>query len=102
MGHCAVPEDPRLITRACVIPLVALFMLLPWIIRNYRVLHAFVPLETGVGDVLLGSYNRVSQPIRCIMATGFSQPRRCPSTPGRSLRRITKSSAIVSKYGSPN
>jgi len=52
-------KTPRLITRACVIPLVALFMLLPWIIRNYRVLHAFVPLETGVGDVLLGSYNRV-------------------------------------------
>jgi 4-amino-4-deoxy-L-arabinose transferase-like glycosyltransferase len=52
-------KTPRLIVRACVIPLAAVLMLLPWTMRNYRVLHAFVPLETGGGDVLLGSYNRV-------------------------------------------
>jgi len=34
-------------------------MLVPWTIRNYWVLHAFVPFDTGGGDVLLGCYNRV-------------------------------------------
>ena len=52
-------RTPRLVIRACAIPLIAVIMLVPWTIRNYRVLHAFVPLETGGGDVLLGSYNRV-------------------------------------------
>ena len=52
-------KTPRLVIRACAIPLVALLMLIPWTIRNYRVLHAFIPIETGGGDVLLGSYNRV-------------------------------------------
>jgi 4-amino-4-deoxy-L-arabinose transferase-like glycosyltransferase len=52
-------KTPRLVMRACAIPLIAILMLLPWTIRNYRVLHAFVPIETGGGDVLLGSYNRV-------------------------------------------
>jgi 4-amino-4-deoxy-L-arabinose transferase-like glycosyltransferase len=52
-------RTPRLIIRACAVPLIAVLMLVPWTIRNYRVLHAFVPLETGGGDVLLGSYNRV-------------------------------------------
>ena len=52
-------KTPRLILRTCLIPFMAMLMLLPWTIRNYRVLHAFVPIETGGGDVLLGSYNRV-------------------------------------------
>jgi 4-amino-4-deoxy-L-arabinose transferase-like glycosyltransferase len=52
-------KTPPLAIRACVIPLIALLTVVPWTIRNYRVLHAFIPLETGVGDVLLGSYNRV-------------------------------------------
>ena len=52
-------KTPRLIVRALTIPLVALLMLVPWTIRNYRVFHAFIPFETGGGDVLLGSYNRV-------------------------------------------
>ena len=52
-------KTPRLVVRACAIPLIATLMLLPWTIRNYRVLHAFIPIETGGGDVLLGSYNRV-------------------------------------------
>jgi len=52
-------KTPWLILRACLIPFMAMLMLLPWTIRNYRVLHAFVPIETGGGDVLLGSYNRV-------------------------------------------
>lgn len=52
-------KTPRRMMRACAIPLIALLTLIPWTIRNYRVLHAFVPIETGGGDVLLGSYNRV-------------------------------------------
>jgi len=52
-------KNPQLVIRACVIPLVALLMLLPWTIRNYRVLHAFIPFDTLGGDLLLGSYNRV-------------------------------------------
>jgi hypothetical protein len=52
-------KTPRLVVRACAIPLLATLMLVPWTIRNYRVLHAFIPIETGGGDVLLGSYNCV-------------------------------------------
>ncbi|MEO7019869.1 MAG: hypothetical protein ABI234_06935 [Ktedonobacteraceae bacterium] len=29
----------------------------PWTIRNYRVSHSFVLVATGIGEVLLGSYN---------------------------------------------
>jgi len=50
---------PRLIVRGLTISFVALVMLVPWTIRNYEVFHAFIPFETGGGDVLLGSYNRV-------------------------------------------
>jgi 4-amino-4-deoxy-L-arabinose transferase-like glycosyltransferase len=50
---------PPLAIRTCAIPLVAMLMVVPWTIRNYRVLGALVPLETGGGDVVLGSYNRV-------------------------------------------
>jgi hypothetical protein len=34
-------------------------MLVPWTVRNYEVFHKFIPFETGGGDVLLGSYNRI-------------------------------------------
>jgi 4-amino-4-deoxy-L-arabinose transferase-like glycosyltransferase len=44
---------------ALAIPLVAVAMLVPWSLRNYRVFGAFVPLSTGSGDVLLGSNNRL-------------------------------------------
>ena len=50
---------PRLIARSLTISLVGLAMLAPWTLRNYRILHSFVPFETGGGDVLLGSYNRI-------------------------------------------
>jgi 4-amino-4-deoxy-L-arabinose transferase-like glycosyltransferase len=49
----------RLVVRGLAISFVALAMLAPWAIRNYEVFHAFIPFETGGGDVLLGSYNRV-------------------------------------------
>jgi 4-amino-4-deoxy-L-arabinose transferase-like glycosyltransferase len=52
-------KTPRLAVRGLAISFVALFMLVPWTIRNYRVFHAFVPFQTEGGDTWLGSYNRV-------------------------------------------
>ncbi len=50
---------PRQMVRGLAIAVVALVMLVPWTIRNYEVFHSFIPFETGGGDVLLGSYNRI-------------------------------------------
>ncbi len=52
-------RTPRLVVRSLAISLVALVMLVPWTIRNYEIFHSFIPFQTGGGDVLLGSYNRV-------------------------------------------
>jgi 4-amino-4-deoxy-L-arabinose transferase-like glycosyltransferase len=52
-------KTPRLVVRSLAISLVALVMLVPWTIRNYSIFHAFIPFQTGGGDVLLGSYNSV-------------------------------------------
>jgi len=52
-------RTPRLVVRGLAISLVALVMLVPWTIRNYEIFHSFIPFETGGGDVLLGSYNRI-------------------------------------------
>jgi 4-amino-4-deoxy-L-arabinose transferase-like glycosyltransferase len=52
-------RTPLLVVRGLAISFLALVMLVPWTIRNYRILHSFVPFETGGGDVVLGSYNRV-------------------------------------------
>jgi len=52
-------KSPRIILRGLAISFVALLMLVPWTIRNYRVFHAFVPFQTEGGDTLLGSYNRI-------------------------------------------
>ena len=56
---CQFRRSPRLVVRGLAISFLALVMLVPWTIRNYRILHSFVPSETGEGDVVLGSYNRV-------------------------------------------
>jgi 4-amino-4-deoxy-L-arabinose transferase-like glycosyltransferase len=37
--------------------LIAIVLIAPWTIRNYLVSHAFVPIATGDGTVLLGAYN---------------------------------------------
>jgi 4-amino-4-deoxy-L-arabinose transferase-like glycosyltransferase len=37
--------------------LVALALIVPWTLRNYLVSHAFIPVATGDGIVLLGAYN---------------------------------------------
>jgi len=52
-------KAPRLLVRGVVIPVIALAALVPWTVRNYKSFHSFIPFETGGGDVLLGSYNRV-------------------------------------------
>jgi 4-amino-4-deoxy-L-arabinose transferase-like glycosyltransferase len=52
-------RTPRHIIRGLAIPFVAFAMLVPWTVRNYETFHAFIPFETGGGDVLLGSYNRI-------------------------------------------
>jgi 4-amino-4-deoxy-L-arabinose transferase-like glycosyltransferase len=50
---------PRLIVQGLAIPFIATATLIPWTVRNYEVFHAFIPFETGGGDVALGSYNRI-------------------------------------------
>src|SRR5271157_5271325 len=50
---------PRMVVRGLSISFVALVMLVPWTIRNYCVFHAFIPFQTGGGDVLLGGYNQI-------------------------------------------
>jgi hypothetical protein len=39
------------------ISLISLAIVTPWTIRNYIVSHAFIPVATGDGTVLLGAYN---------------------------------------------
>ncbi|HLH60603.1 MAG TPA: glycosyltransferase family 39 protein [Ktedonobacteraceae bacterium] len=36
---------------------IALVLIAPWTVRNYRDSHAFIPVATGDGTVLLGAYN---------------------------------------------
>lgn len=36
---------------------IAVVLVAPWTYRNYTVAQAFIPVETGLGEVLLGSYN---------------------------------------------
>jgi 4-amino-4-deoxy-L-arabinose transferase-like glycosyltransferase len=52
-------RTPRIAGQSLAISFVALVMLGPWIIRNYEVFHSVIPFDTGGGDVLLGSYNRI-------------------------------------------
>jgi hypothetical protein len=56
---------PQLLVRGLAVSLIAIATLAPWTVRNYQVFHAFIPFETGGGDVALGSYNRVvaSEPL---------------------------------------
>lgn len=36
---------------------IAVALVAPWTYRNYMVAHAFIPVETGLGEVLIGSYD---------------------------------------------
>jgi 4-amino-4-deoxy-L-arabinose transferase-like glycosyltransferase len=51
---------PYALIRSLAIPIVALLTLVPWAVRNFSVFHAVIPFQTGGGDVLLGSYNRIT------------------------------------------
>jgi 4-amino-4-deoxy-L-arabinose transferase-like glycosyltransferase len=52
-------KTPRRLDCGLAIPLIALAILVPWTARNFLLFHSFIPFETGGGDVLLGSYNRL-------------------------------------------
>lgn len=49
----------RALALATTIPLIAALMLVPWIVRNERVFHAFIPFSTMGGSVLLQGNNRI-------------------------------------------
>jgi 4-amino-4-deoxy-L-arabinose transferase-like glycosyltransferase len=50
---------PRPVTLrgAALATLLGLAIIAPWTVRNYAVAHAFIPVATGDGTVLLGAYN---------------------------------------------
>jgi 4-amino-4-deoxy-L-arabinose transferase-like glycosyltransferase len=52
-------RTPRFLVRGLAVSLIAIAALVPWTVRNYRVFHSFIPFQTGGGDVLLGSNNRI-------------------------------------------
>src|SRR5262249_10288221 len=70
--------------------LVAVLAVVPWTIRNERVLHHFVPVSTQLGSALAGTYN--------------DEARTDPDRPGswRSLRRVPSYADIFSKVRSTN
>lgn len=47
----------RMFLHVAAITLVACVLIAPWTLHNYLVSHEFVPIATGDGTVLLGSYN---------------------------------------------
>jgi 4-amino-4-deoxy-L-arabinose transferase-like glycosyltransferase len=48
----------RVVTKSVLfISLISLAIIAPWTVRNYFVSHAFIPVATGDGTVLLGAYN---------------------------------------------
>jgi 4-amino-4-deoxy-L-arabinose transferase-like glycosyltransferase len=51
----------RVVAKSAIfVTLITVAMITPWTIRNYNVSHAFVPVATGDGTVLLGAYNTLS------------------------------------------
>jgi hypothetical protein len=56
-----------------VVAALAVALVAPWTIRNYVVAHAFIPVETGLGEVMIGSYNdKVA--FGALPARGFWRP----------------------------
>jgi hypothetical protein len=45
--------------RASLVALAAALIILPWVVRNYRVLGQFIPFSTGGGSLLLQANNRI-------------------------------------------
>ena len=52
-------RSPRTLALATIVPIIALLMLVPWIVRNERVFGAFIPFSTMGGSVLLQGNNRI-------------------------------------------
>jgi hypothetical protein len=73
---------------AAVITLITAIFVVPWTIRNYNVTHALVPVATGDGTVLLGSYNTMSVYLPSYPG-GF---------PGFWINPLVSSPAIAHKY----
>jgi 4-amino-4-deoxy-L-arabinose transferase-like glycosyltransferase len=53
----AVWKRPRGLGQPAVLCVAAALTVLPWTIRNYETLHAFVPVSTQLGSALAGTYN---------------------------------------------
>ena len=53
----AVWKRPRGLGQPVVLCVAAALTVLPWTIRNYETLHAFVPVSTQLGSALAGTYN---------------------------------------------
>ncbi|HLG75011.1 MAG TPA: hypothetical protein VKX46_01280, partial [Ktedonobacteraceae bacterium] len=45
------------ISASCIIAVILVVAVAPWAYRNYQVMHAFVPVSTGFGEVLSGAYS---------------------------------------------
>jgi hypothetical protein len=60
MGWRKVLPWRLLAKSAAGITLITALFIFPWTIRNYNVSHAFVPVATGDGTVLLGAYNTMT------------------------------------------
>jgi 4-amino-4-deoxy-L-arabinose transferase-like glycosyltransferase len=65
IGFLVWVKRPRFSPRALVSPLAvlaaAIVVLVPWTIRNAQVFHRFVPLDTGTGYTLAGTFNATVQ-----------------------------------------
>ena len=65
IGFLLWVKRPRFSLRALAPPLIALaatiVVLVPWTIRNAQVFHRFVPLDTGTGYTLDGTFNAAVQ-----------------------------------------
>ena len=60
MGWIKVLSWSTVIKSVVAITLIACALIAPWTIRNYTVSHAFIPVATGDGTVLLGAYNSLT------------------------------------------
>ncbi len=70
------------------ITLITAILVVPWTIRNYNVSHAFIPVATGDGTVLLGAYNTMS-----VYSPSYSG-----GYPGSWINPLLSSPAIGRKY----
>jgi 4-amino-4-deoxy-L-arabinose transferase-like glycosyltransferase len=94
LGLAVWDGRPRWSARALAAPValvaVALLAIVPWTIRNERVLHHFVPVSTQLGSALAGTYN--------------DEARTDPEHPAswRSLRSVPSYADIFSKVRQTN